>query len=694
MKFLFFILSLFLNAKIGSLIGQTIFKVDTTTYHNITIIDKYRWLENLKDVNVTNWLNQKNAQYDSFLLSKKTEKESIKKVIEKFNIPNEIAFNKMSKHDDSFFYVRKDTLSGNELLIRKSSNKEDTIFYPSDKLHKYTIAQYRVNKNFEKILICYYTDHTECGIIAVIDSKTKQIIDSSVHHVMTLLPISWIPGKNEFVYTRFSEKENGELADRPYLDNSVYKHRVGDAFKGDKILLSRKNNPNLLLTEYDSPSIYFSLQSSIAVAYAQRAGTMLTLFAYNFLNSIEKQMAGWKKIFDTKDSIFSFDINKNEVYLLQRKNRGDSSSVFKLVITPNNKFTEQLILTSSKNISDLFYKKGNLLLLELEGPSSVIENYNLDNRQLKKINLSTIGKIADCPTNSETDFFFKYETWTDLPVYYSYNVTTNLLKRETTTTQKFPYTKDFISEIVYVPSRDGIRIPMTLIHKKNIVLNNTNRVIIEAYGSYGISKLPRYFIDNMAFVELGFIYAIAHTRGGGELGEGWHLAGVREKKYNTSNDVIDCAKYLVDRKFTAKEKIGLFGGSAGGIAVGMAMVKEPALFGALCIRSGSLNVVLAEQTNSTQSAIIERGSVKNKTEFMSIYNNDVYHSINPSINYPPVLVTTGFNDPRVAPWMSAKFFIKLQEANKNLLSYLKVSSEEHSYIDPLEEILFFTENIR
>jgi prolyl oligopeptidase len=235
---------------------------------------------------------------------------------------------------------------------------------------------------------------------------------------------------------------------------------------------------------------------------------------------------------------------------------------------------------------------------------------------------------------------------------------------------------------------------MTLIHKKDISLNNTNRVILEAYGSYGKSKLPGYFLDNMAFIELGFIYAIAHVRGGGELGTSWHLAAVKEKKYHTSDDVVDCAKYLINKNYTTKGKIGLFGGSAAGITLGMAMIKEPRLFGSVCIRSGTLNSILSEQTNNSQANLIEYGTVKNKTEFMGIYSNDVYHNINPLINYPPILVTTGINDSRVPPWMSTKFFMKLQEAGKNQDSYLKVSNVPHAYIDPIEELVFFTESIK
>jgi protease II len=181
-------------------------KNDTTTYHGIKVIDKYRWLENLKDIHVKNWFIEKNAKYDSFLLSKKNQKEVLKKVIEKFTIPSNIDFRKISQYGSEFFYIRTDTSTRNDLLIKKSNEKIDTIFYAKDTIHKYTIANYQFNKRNNSVLVCYYVDGSEVGKILVIDIISKKIIDSSVHNTFTLHPISWIPGKNEFVYTKLGEK--------------------------------------------------------------------------------------------------------------------------------------------------------------------------------------------------------------------------------------------------------------------------------------------------------------------------------------------------------------------------------------------------------------------------------------------------------------------------------------------------------
>jgi prolyl oligopeptidase len=691
MKFFSQLILLF-SLSIGSLFAQINYKIDTTIYHDIKVIDKYRWLENLRDPVVNRWLIQKNVQFDSFLLSKKNEQEKIKKVIDKFSTPSNINFRGVSQYDSIFLYIRKNPSLGSELLVRKTNNIEDTVFYLTDTLHKYSIASYQINKKFNKILVCYFVDGSEIGSIIVLDSRTKKIIDSSVNHVMSLHPVSWMPGKNEFIYTRVSEKENGELAPSPFLDNAVYKHLVGSKYKNDDLLLSRKNNPNLSLSEIDIPAIVFKPNSTLAIAYAQRANAMLTFFGYGSLNGIENKAIDWKSLYYTKDSIFAFSINKNEVFLLQKKR--DSSFVSKIIVTPDKKHTTQHVLSYGKIINDIYCKKNSLILIENEGPSSIIEEFDLSSRKVKKITLPKLGTLTDYPTDIDDEFFFKFQSWTDIPIYYSYNVSTGLLKQKIAATQKMPNIKNIVSELLYVTSRDGVSIPLTLIHKEGIVLNGSSSVIMEAYGSFGVSYQPSYAIDRMALIDLGFICAIAHVRGGGELGESWHLAGVKENKHNTSNDVIDCAKYLIEKRYTSKGRIGLLGSSAAGVTIGMAMVKEPSLFGAVCIRSGYLNTILGEQTSNTQAALVDWGSVKNKTEFISIYNNDVYHSINPSINYPPVLITTGFNDPRVAPWMSAKFFIKLQEDNKNLGSYLKVSNNKHSYLDPLEELIFFTENIK
>jgi prolyl oligopeptidase len=127
----------------------------------------------------------------------------------------------------------------------------------------------------------------------------------------------------------------------------------------------------------------------------------------------------------------------------------------------------------------------------------------------------------------------------------------------------------------------------------------------------------------------------------------------------------------------------------------MAMIKEPTLFGAVCIEFGYLNPVLRETTNNAQAGLNELGSIKIKDQFMGIYKNDLYYNINAKVDYPSVFLTTGLNDPRVASWIPAKFFMKLKESgNKKGKHYLKVFNGGHDIIEPLEEVIFFAEHIK
>jgi prolyl oligopeptidase len=161
----------------------------------------------------------------------------------------------------------------------------------------------------------------------------------------------------------------------------------------------------------------------------------------------------------------------------------------------------------------------------------------------------------------------------------------------------------------------------------------------------------------------GVILAWAHIRGGGEKGEEWHKAGMKTTKPNSWKDLIACAEWLTENQYTSPERLGVAGGSAGGIAVGMAVVERPDLFKVAIPAVGLLSMIRFGHSPNGPANAPEFGSVDTREEYAALKAMDAYHNLKPFTDYPATLIITGYNDPRVISWVPAKFAARLQKYN-------------------------------
>ncbi|MGH8175782.1 MAG: prolyl oligopeptidase family serine peptidase [Steroidobacter sp.] len=226
-------------------------------------------------------------------------------------------------------------------------------------------------------------------------------------------------------------------------------------------------------------------------------------------------------------------------------------------------------------------------------------------------------------------------------------------------------------------AEDGVMVPNTLVRPKGAQkdVKRPQIVLIQAYGSYGISQLANFSLRTLTFLETGGAYASCHVRGGGELGEAWRLAGKDANKPNTWRDLIACAEDLIARGYTTKDKLFIFGGSAGGITMGRALTERPDLFaGVIAIVPGA-NMLRSEFSPSGPLNIPEFGTIKTEEGFKNLYEMDTIQHVRPGVQYPPVMITTGLNDPRVSPWEPAKLTAALQASGTARPILLRIDAE-------------------
>jgi prolyl oligopeptidase len=224
---------------------------------------------------------------------------------------------------------------------------------------------------------------------------------------------------------------------------------------------------------------------------------------------------------------------------------------------------------------------------------------------------------------------------------------------------------DIVATEVLVSSHDGAKVPMSIIHRNGVALDGRNPTILYGYASYGVTDEPFFSTSRLAWLDAGGIYAVANPRGSGVYGHDWYLAGLQATKPNSWKDFIACAEHLIAQRYTRPDKLGIFGGSAGGILVGRAMTERPDLFAAVVPAVGVLDTLRMEITANGVPNIPEFGSARTEAGFKALLAMSTYEHIRHGVPYPAVLLLHGVNDPRVEVWESTKTAARLMAATSS-----------------------------
>jgi prolyl oligopeptidase len=223
-------------------------------------------------------------------------------------------------------------------------------------------------------------------------------------------------------------------------------------------------------------------------------------------------------------------------------------------------------------------------------------------------------------------------------------------------------------------SKDGTRVPMSILRRKGTVLNGQNPTVLYGYGGYGIITRPYYDRDISLWLDNGGVYVEANIRGGGEFGEAWHLDGNLTNKQNVFDDFAACAKYLIDQQYTNPSKLAIRGGSNGGLLVGAVMMQHPELFKAVVCEKGVLDMLRVELGPNGAFNTTEYGTVAIPEHFYALRGYSPYNNVKPGTKYPDVLFTADENDGRVLAFHSKKTAAALQAASPESLTLLTVTA--------------------
>jgi prolyl oligopeptidase len=305
----------------------------------------------------------------------------------------------------------------------------------------------------------------------------------------------------------------------------------------------------------------------------------------------------------------------------------------------------------------------------------------LEGHERSKIPIQPISAAFGLVALDGDDVMYQSESYLTPPSWFRFDSASG--KAERTTLFMKP-TADFSDvEVVreFAVSKDGTKVPISIIRRKNTKLDGNNPTLLTGYGGYRISINPSYDVNVRVWLDQGGVFAEANLRGGGEYGEDWHRAGMLTNKQNVFDDFAACAEHVIQAGYTKSSRLAILGGSNGGLLMGAELTQHPKLFRAVASAVGIYDMLRNELSPNAVFNVTEYGSVKDPVQFQVLYAYSPYHHVIDGTPYPAVLFLTGANDPRVNPMHSRKMTARLQLATSSGLPILLRTSSNSGHIN-------------
>ncbi|MBL8823151.1 MAG: S9 family peptidase [Planctomycetia bacterium] len=626
-------------------------------YHGTKVPDPYRWLENdvRVDAEVKAWVEAQNKVTFDYLATL-PERENIKKRLtelwnyEKVSAPFKVAGRYYFSRNDGLqnqnvFYVQDTLDSKPELLIDPNTwSKDGTI----------AMAGMALSEDGKYLAYGIADAGSDWSTWKVMRLADRKVLDDEIKW-MKYSGISWTKDGKGFFYSRFPEPAADQKFQSLTLNQKVYYHRVGTPQSDDVLVYERP----------DQPKWGFGAQVSEDGKYLViniRIGTSaLHKVVYK---DLEEPYGTFKELVGNFENEYSFVDNDGPVFFFKTNNGATRGRVVAIDIRNPDQKNWKVIIPEVAETLQSVGNTGNFLIANyLKNAQSQIKIFTTAGKLVREVQLPGVGTAGGFGgRKQDLDTFYTYTSFTTPPTVYHYDLITGESKLFRKPDVKFN-PDDYEVKQVFYPSKDGTKIPMFIAHKKGVKLDSNNPTLLYGYGGFNIPMVPGFSVSRLNWMEMGGVFAMACLRGGGEYGEEWHAAGTKLKKQNVFDDFIAAAEWLVANKYTNPKKLGIQGGSNGGLLVGACMTQRPELFGACLPAVGVMDMLRFQKFTAGRFWTDDYGSSDNPEEFKALLKYSPYHNFKPGVSYPPTLVTTADTDDRVVPGHSFKFTAMMQHCH-------------------------------
>ncbi len=626
-------------------------KVDVEDNYFGTIVpDPYRWLEDDRAEDTKAWVVEQNACTNAFLDQipfRAAIRERLTKLMdyEKFSQP--------FKEGAYIYFYRNTGLQNQSVLYRQRSENEvpEVFLDPNTFSADGSDSLSGISFSKDGSLAAYQVSKagSDWKRIVVINTETKQATDDLILNVK-FSGVAW-QGNQGFYYSTYEQPRQGSHLSAKTDHHKLYFHQLGTTQEQDQVVFGED-----VQRRYVGASV--TEDEAFLVISAANSTSGNQLYIKDLSNPTAAIIPLVEDFENNHDVLLHAD---GKLFIYTNLNAANGRIV---TVNPNNPGPSnwQELIAETSNVLTPSTGGGKIFANYLKDAVSLVRQYNLDGQPERLVELPGPGTAAGF--HGKMDESVLYYTFT------SYIYPATIFRYEVNSGKAEVYRKSGVdfdpeqyeSNPVFYTSEDGTKVPMIITHRKGLPRNSKNPTVVYGYGGFNVNLTPAFSNSVVVFLEQGGIYAVANLRGGGEYGEGWHLAGTKLNKQHVFDDFIAAAEYLIDNQYTSSEFLASMGGSNGGLLVAAVMAQRPSLFKVVFPAVGVLDMLRYHQFTAGAGWAYDYGTAEVSEEmFKYLYRYSPLHALKPGIAYPATLVTTGDHDDRVVPAHSFKFIARLQE---------------------------------
>ena len=647
-------------------------------YHGVEVVDDYRWLEEGGSPAVREWTEAQNRRTRESL-DALPDRAAVADLLTEWYAADKPSHGALVARPGRLFALKFQPPKQQRLLVVLSSAddlaSEKMVLDPNEIEPKGQVAMdwFVPSPDGSLLAVCLSENGSEAGTLHFYRTDTGEPLPDKIAGVQYPTgggSAAWAPDGKTVYYTRYPRDGERSDADRRFFQQ-IYRHRLGTPADADEYSAGR-DFPRIAEIDLESSRDGRWLLARVANGDGGE-------YAHYVLDTRAVGPAAWRQLTGFRDGVkeVAFAGDGATIYLRSVKD-APRGKVLRMSLDGSVGLEQAAVVVpeSEAVIEHLVPTASCLYVADLIGGPSRIRQFDGAGKQVRVLPLPAdagVGQVValgERPVGDRPDddrVLFAETTYTQPVVWRMYDPAgaggVGAL-RSTALRNSSPVDfGDIEARREFATGKDGVKVPVNILCRKDIRLDGSNPVLLTGYGGYGLSMRPSFDFTRRLWFDRGGVIAVANLRGGGEFGEEWHLAGNLTRKQTVFDDFAACARHLIDRGYTCPDKLAAEGGSNGGLLMGALLTQHPELVRAVVAHVGIYDMLRVELEPNGAFNVTEFGTVKEPAQFRALHAYSPYHRVVDGTRYPAVLLMAGETDGRVNPAHSRKMAARLQAAS-------------------------------